>query len=134
VSLLRWLLDDVSWWVKGPISLAVWVLAAAGFYRYIDPPRHKAIEVWLTALFVGAVAALLWPWALIFGVPLTLGLGGIWALAMLVAHPPRRRLPPPTTHWTDALPADTPIERVVELAEQKATERQRPSPSVRTWM
>jgi hypothetical protein len=136
MTALRWLLD-LSDWVHLPISVAVWVVTAGLFYRWwadIEPDGEAA--AWLMSLAVGFLAGLLWPWLLCFGVPIALGLGGIWASAMLVAYPPRRRrLPQAHEHWTDSLPADLPLERIVELAEQRARDPQptRPDPAWKGW-
>jgi hypothetical protein len=131
---LRWLLD-LSGWIYLPLSVTIWIITAGLVIRALDRTDVPVGgEDWFVALFVGFLTGLAWPWLLCFGVPLTLALGGIWGLAALVAHPPRRRRElPPKRHWTDALPADTSFERIVELAEQRATERQRPNPSVPEW-
>lgn len=135
MTALDWLLD-LSDWITMPISVAVWVVTAGLTYRWSDPPRGEpAAAHWFFALFVGFLFGLMWPWLLVFGMPLALALGAIWGLAMLVAHPPRRRRLPPTVHWTDSLPADIPMERVIELAEQRAQDPQptRPDPAWTPW-
>ncbi len=137
MTLLRWLLDPPTWFLLA-VGVVVWVVVAGLVIRWVEADSRKRDlgpidgADWFIALFAGLIAGAIWWVLLVFVLPAAIGIWLVWRAATLVAHPPRRRrLPPPTVHWTDALPADTPMERVVELAERKATERQRPDPSRR---
>jgi len=125
MTALRWIIG-LNDWVQLGVSVAVWVVTAGLIIRAweSDPRRTTAGEAWFVALFGGFLAGLTWPFLLCFGVPAALGLGGIWGLAFLVAHPPtlraRRRAAGP--HWADALPPDLTLDQIVKEAERRAME------------
>jgi hypothetical protein len=132
MTALDWILG-LSDWVHLGLSVAVWVVTAGVVIRWWEsgvngePARGEA---WFFALGVGCLAGLMWPWLLCFGLPVALGLGGVWGLAWLVAHPPalptRRRPPSVEVHWADALPPDATLDQVIAEAERRAIRGDRP--------